>query len=347
MDAKSGDSRTVLSSYTDESFLSEMEWLPGSTIAVLQVANRALQGAEHEGMYLFSSETGVLAPFAADRPTTSNYISVSPAAPYAVVLSIGGGKVSLTLIDGEGSSRNLSAPPVTDQVPDLYWSSDGNSLYCLTFDTSLKENVKERWHRINFDGSPPTAVAKPADAIKRKDLPTTPFNLSVEVEQVTKDKATRSIRALWAESPELEQPALIAANSTWGELSPKGDAVAYLAEGALFLRSLTEIDKSAYLKAKAAELKYAALIDAKMVATAAIMYATDNNDIVPTPAEFKDRLAAYVKDPSVFKDFVWTYPGGDLSKVKDASQVELGYIALPGGRAVTFLDGHSQWVPGK
>jgi prepilin-type processing-associated H-X9-DG protein len=42
--------------------------------------------------------------------------------------------------------------------------------------------------------------------------------------------------------------------------------------------------------------------------------------------------------------FVYTFWGGNLAEIKEPSKEVMGYVPGPGGRAVTYLDGHVKWV---
>lgn len=130
-------------------------------------------------------------------------------------------------------------------------------------------------------------------------------------------------------------------------LSPKGDAVVLSVPGAILLRKLVQVDLAVLEASKEAAEKTALMSNAKQLALAAIMYATDNGDALPGPDGIKDLLMPYLKNERMFEGFVYVFAGGSMSAIEKPAETVIGYIPGKGGRAVAYADGHVKWVPDK
>jgi len=108
------------------------------------------------------------------------------------------------------------------------------------------------------------------------------------------------------------------------------------------VRRIIGIDKILYLQMREAALRTEAMSAAKQCALALIMYASDSDDVAPPPHD-RDKLLPYIKDRSILDRFVYTFPGGSLDNLKNPSEVEIGYVEGPGGRAIAYADGSVKW----
>jgi hypothetical protein len=142
-------------------------------------------------------------------------------------------------------------------------------------------------------------------------------------------------------------PVIICQQVELSEMSPSMNAVAYTSQRMLWIRAIQPISMDAYLKALEAKRRTEAMMNAKQVGTALMIFATDNDDKFPT-GDPATALGPYLKNSNMMKDFVFTFPSGqDMNKIDNPGGTEIGYIPLPGGRVVTYADSHVRWVPDK
>ncbi len=137
---------------------------------------------------------------------------------------------------------------------------------------------------------------------------------------------------------------IVTTDGVEGLVSPKGGAVAYVAQGSVMVRPLARVSRADYEAAMLAARKAIALNNAKQVATALAMFAADMDDALPSQADY-DKLDPYLKDSSLRSSFTYTYAGGSLTGIDKPAETEIGYVTGPGGRAVAYADGHVKWVP--
>jgi hypothetical protein len=155
-----------------------------------------------------------------------------------------------------------------------------------------------------------------------------------------------SISPLWLESSAKgpESRVLIAPDAEWAEISPRGDAVLYLAGGNASVASLVTLPKELFIQAREAALRMVALSNGKQLGLAAIIYAQKHGDRLPGADEpVAALLREVVNADSLYEGFVYTFPGGNLAEVAEPSKTLLGYVTGPGGRAEIFADGHVTW----
>ncbi len=129
------------------------------------------------------------------------------------------------------------------------------------------------------------------------------------------------------------------------EVSPDSKRVAYTHHGMTLVRELVEVPRAMYEQMREAARRTAALSNAKQVALAAIMFSADNNDRLPSNKEDVQKLLMpYLRNQSILDGFVYTFAGGFINDVANPSETELGFISMPGGRIVAYVDGHVKWV---
>jgi hypothetical protein len=138
---------------------------------------------------------------------------------------------------------------------------------------------------------------------------------------------------------------LVTSDGTNGALSPTFNAVAYSHLGTVMVRQIVQVPREAYLKARDASLRTAALSKAKQNGLALIMWAGDNDDNFPSKDGWQDGIKPYVLNASIIDGFNYTFGGGPVSGIADPANTMLGFVNGPGGRAVVYADGHARWVP--
>lgn len=141
-----------------------------------------------------------------------------------------------------------------------------------------------------------------------------------------------------------EEAGIVSTDGSIGVVSPRNDAVAYIGQGNVFVRSLARVSRQAYEATMVAARKALAMSDAKQVALGLMMFALDMDDAYPNPGDYT-KVNPYLKDRSLMDSFTYTFGGGKMSDIAKPADTEIGYVSGPGGRAVAYADGHVRWVP--
>lgn len=152
---------------------------------------------------------------------------------------------------------------------------------------------------------------------------------------------------------ENNQAALVAADSTLAAVSPKGDAILYVAHGAAFYRALVRLDAQQARTLKERLETAAYMRNAGQIAKALLMYANDYDELFPP--NYGDEHVAHIisiflRDKSVFEvngSFAFRYllDGQSLATIEAPWETTVGYLELPNGRAVIYADGHVRLEP--
>jgi prepilin-type processing-associated H-X9-DG protein len=95
-----------------------------------------------------------------------------------------------------------------------------------------------------------------------------------------------------------------------------------------------------------AALRAQAINDAKQVALAFIMCASDANDKLPMNSQdWKNMIGPYLKNDAAMSNFNYVFSGGSVTDIASPAETILGYITGPdGGRAVAYTDGHVRYL---
>lgn len=139
-----------------------------------------------------------------------------------------------------------------------------------------------------------------------------------------------------------QQSAVLSEDASWAQLSENGAAAIYISDAVLFLRRVEDMDFAAYQAIRKEAVKKAAMAAARNAGMAAILYASDYDDLLPGRGAH-DALMPYVRNASVLSGVNWTNLGGQSIRSGNASQTELGYVQTEFGTAVIMADGSVQW----
>lgn len=154
-------------------------------------------------------------------------------------------------------------------------------------------------------------------------------------------------QSLWLATDRANEPAALVCGDVpgSGSLAPTRDAVAYLCQGALFVRPILKLPAADFNSKLLEELKKAAMMTAKAIALAMGVYAADNEGKFPSNQQpYARLLAPYLSALAKrgMDQFAYVFRGGSLGDALHSETI-LGYIAGPGGYAVAFADGHVEW----
>lgn len=164
---------------------------------------------------------------------------------------------------------------------------------------------------------------------------------------------TAEARALWlfpgglranAPAGDDSRPALIALDASRGRTHRTNKWVAYLREGSLYMREILEMPEAQFAAMRDEVERRDALQRGKQAALALLMYANENDDVMPGPNDDVVKLMdPYIKNAAAVAGFVYTFRGGTITGVEKPAETEIGYVQGPGGRAIVYLDGHVVW----
>lgn len=125
-------------------------------------------------------------------------------------------------------------------------------------------------------------------------------------------------------------------------LSDNNSSLAYTIDNVLVVRDLVPAPIELIRQAKEAAERAQTMSNAKQVGLAMIMFAADNDDEIPGGLS-TDQLIPYIKNADMMNGFVFSWGGGNVSKIENPAETELGYVTGQGGRAIIYADGHVKW----
>jgi hypothetical protein len=95
-------------------------------------------------------------------------------------------------------------------------------------------------------------------------------------------------------------------------LLPDASAILYRAAGALYAVPILRMDKATFLEAHRRAQRMVVISNAKQLGTGLMMYVQDYDEIYPSGDNINDKVNPYIKNDSLFQNFVYTYGGGPM-----------------------------------
>jgi hypothetical protein len=333
-------------------------WLAKSTWLVI-----ALGEGEDKSLHWVSGSNGKaqeLKPWGNYKPITT-LLSFSPTEPMAVLSvllpgpTVGGADVGTEgqafvekcyLLAGDGGVSELKAP-LTGFGVNALWSEDGKRAF-VKKSGPPDEPPSDEIFELDLKGGESKKVEESEVQLASNSfIPAQEVEVHLGRSRISNSGTQRDIFPLWLETRELDGPnrVLISANAEWGQLSPDGRNLAYIADGALLVRRITEIERSAYAEAQERSVRLLAIEEAREVGLALAILGSENENLLPPPSTFRDEVSGYLEDSRILERFVYTFPGGRVSELREPSKMELGFIPLKDGRVVLYADNSVKWVP--
>ena len=254
------------------------------------------------------------------------------------------------LIGPQGVVKQM---PMPEGFVGLYWLSDGVTVGAQIV-RRVAGGIRNENNTVDWDRQSLTPIKdltkEAARALANTPDPvplTMPAQPSMEIEQwtdsVTFGKKTSAIVGTVLASE--KESGFIAADVSQITVSPNFDAVAFVAHGSLFVRQIVMVDKAEFTRWKEKLEREEAIMAAKQVGLALIMLSADYDDKLPSnSADWQKMASPYLKNKDAIGRFVYQFRGGSATDVKEPSKEVMGYVPGPGGRAVTYMDGHVKWV---
>ena len=275
-------------------------------------------------------------------------IDVSPTKPIAVLRLVAAGRAgaeSLYLVHPNARlGARIDFPGAGH--PAVEWNTNGEPMLVTveSADQGIRRTV------LGVDARTGQTVTLPADTQTWRPetgLTTTlPIHVTTRSQALVEGDSKQRITPAWLESvTKSEYPrALLTTDSTYVRLLPDASGAVFSAHNAAWFTPLLKVNKATYLAARRAAERTVALSNAKQVGLAVVMYAQDNDEVLPGSDGIQARLSPYLRNDSLFEGFTYTYAGSRLADIASPAETVLGFAAGPGGRALLFADGHAKWV---
>jgi hypothetical protein len=299
-----------------------------------------------EWLLRIDARRNTLKPLFALPPLT--LLMASDREPLAVLFGVGERVVRVLKSDGTLLRQVAFPPGLRPTYP--RWSADGRLLV-----TGLPEQ-DEKTGKVTGQQVELALELTAGNFVRvEKPLPEAPSGPKLAVGELalTSTQAMlqsgavkQKVAPLWLASTANggESRALVSANAEAAALSPRGDSVLFIADGAALVAPLMRLPKAAFVEARAAAVRAQLVSSGKQLGLALIIYANEHEDRLPAAGEtLETLLEPYVKSEALFDGFVYTYAGGKVSDIPEPANTMLGYITGPGGRAEVWADGHVTW----
>lgn len=333
-------------------------WIPKSSWLVV-----ALGEGEDKSLSWVNADTGKgvdLRPWGNYKPVTM-LLSISPSESFAILSvllpgpTVGGADTEegarafvekCYLLDGTGAISELKAPLTGFGVSAL-WSADGKRAFVRK---PMPPNVApaDKIFELDLSGGEAKEVEESGVRLASNSIvPVQDVEIHHGRSRISNSGTQRDIFPLWLETRELDGPnrVLVCANAEWGQLSQDGRNLAYISDGALLVRRISEIERAAYFEALEQTVRLEAIEEARQLGLAIAFLGAENDNLLPPPTTFREEVRGYLEDDRVLERFVYTFPGGRVSELREPSQMEIGFIPLKAGRVVLYADNSVKWVP--
>ena len=275
-------------------------------------------------------------------------VSMSPTHPLAVVhlYPVAGAQAhTYVLVHRNGRvGMQIQAPASVREGPS--WNTLGEPLFASTEQIAGKNqrvfrSVDVRTGQLRvLPAAPDLYTAKP-----QPQAPPLPIRILTAPQSLAQAGSKERISPVWVEAVSKSQDSrvLLTADGSETRLLADGGGALFQASNSLWFTPIIKLNKAEYLAARAAAQRMTALSNAKQLCLAAIMFAMDNDEVLPGPDGIEAKLMPYAKNGRLFEGFTYVYPGSTLADIASPSETILGFVTGPGGRAVLYADGHAKW----
>ncbi|MDW8291125.1 MAG: hypothetical protein RMM06_10400 [Armatimonadota bacterium] len=331
-----------------------IEWMAGAPVALLEL--HAGMRQDEAGMWgevtahaRLHAPTGTLKILG--EPDRWRDVMVSPVKPFALLL----GEEGYQVLRADG----LLTPLVPyerlfggswDARPRWMWlmgswTKGGDTLWV----TRLRREAGDSRELIHYLVDPVAVTVTPAREKPPLHSPQ-PSRHGLEVAIVPaelrsgEDKA--QVRSAWLVGK--KGRVLVCADVQVADLSPAGDAVWYVSQGAAWIAPLRKLSRQQYEALYREKLQETAVSYAKQIGLALMMYVQDFDETFPpNTGDLQWLLLPYLKDSRFFNlpgtNFFYLMNMETLGSIQTPSETMVGYIQTPYGRAVIWAVGHVTW----
>lgn len=338
-------SKTETVMTADAQSLSIVGWLGGTDSLVFQLVKRLPSGPQRREpesireLYRWSPGEG--RPNLVWSSSVDYWVDVSYRRSYAAVQT---SRDQVLIFGANGVAREI---PSAAEV-----AKDADGYFCLL--------IKNEWVRFFPDGTTARMegfpkVARPvlnAPNVRfrgENPIPVDPNGLQVGMTTTPASYGGSQTKVqsawLWAPDQGKVKASLLSAEAERVVLCQQGDAVAYVANGNLFVREVTKMPASELDKILEQAEKRELVSRAKQVGTGMAIYCADADDLFPPNAGWQDVLMPYLRDRNLVEGFVYQLNGESATAIADPASRPIGYIQGRYGRAIVFADTHTIWEP--
>ncbi|GBC94928.1 hypothetical protein HRbin16_00713 [bacterium HR16] len=332
----------------------EIHWMAGAPVALLQMHGGVREVAENvvEEVTVFArlhASTGTLKILG--EPGRWLEVNVSPVKPFALLL----GREGYQVLRADGA---LGAPIPYEQVfapsesrrPSWAWmigtwTADGTRLVTVLLGKTPEGKPERKFILID----PLAGKSQPVSQEPPLYEPA-PRRLPLRVEMVEGElkagDSVAKVRSAWLVGA--KGRALLCADAQAADLSPSGDAVWYISQGAAWVAPLQKLNREQYEAMHREALRETVLSNAKQIGLALLMYVQDYDETFPpNTGDVQAILMPYVKNQEIFNlpgtNFFYLMNMEALGSIDKPAETMMGYIQTPYGRAVIWVDGHVTW----
>ncbi|MEI6915914.1 MAG: hypothetical protein WCL39_12330 [Armatimonadota bacterium] len=335
----------------------DVVWLPASDRVLVDIIESG--GAPSETGEQRDLSSLLMLDASAARATTiltDRRVSIEPSPTHPIALLLGSPDTAPLIVKADGRLTPVTGYEQLGGLPFSvnWWSPDGRTAYLEG--SSIRqggpsgerspESVR-KWYTIDLVKGSIVQVERPEMVPSIGQTPA--LTLYREDQSLPSGLVKHRSRPTWLKANGSEQSVrlLVSADAREAQISPRGDAVAYMSEDSAFMKPIVQLTKAETVALAAnydAAMRSALAMRTKQIGVALKMAADDYSGVLPSDGpDFKKTLLAYVRDSDILDGFVYTFGGGPESGIEKPAYTVLGYIPGKGGRAVVYADSHVEW----
>lgn len=331
----------------------QIQWMAGAPVALLQLHAGTRQREEsmweEVAVYVrLHAPTGTLKILG--EPDQWKEILVSPEKPFALLLGDEGYQVLRA--DGSLSAvipyERLFGDSQDDRPRWMWllgaWTRDGSKLWVTRIHQSA-EGGRERTHYLVDPLAVAAAPASEKPPLHTWQPPAHGLEVALVSGELQAGEGKARIRSAWLVGK--KGRVLICADVQTADVSPAGDAVWYISQGAAWVAPLRKLSRQQYDALYREKVQETAVSYAKQIGLALLMYVQDYDETFPPNVDVQSALLPYLKDDRFFNlpgtNFFYLMNMESLASIEKPTETMVGYIQTPYGRAVIWADGHVTW----
>lgn len=201
---------------------------------------------------------------------------------------------------------------------------------------------------LSVDGDKAVSIKAP-NAVWQATAVKPDFETSIGTAVQGSGVAKRSIATYWLKCPaKVQVPDLLMGSSIHRgavTVSPENRAIEINSQEGLTVRLMYPVSDEVRKRLVAFAITKA-MQKGKQVALGIFMYATDNDDNMPSAGQL-GLLDPYLKDSSLLEGFNYQPPSDlNMTSWQSPADTVIGSVSGPGGQAVVYGDGHVKWQNG-
>lgn len=331
----------------------QIQWMAGAPVALLQMHAGMHQVAESawEEVTVYArlhAASGTLKILG--EPDQWKMLLVSPAKPFALLLAEEGYQV----LQADGSLGTLIPyerlwGEMHDDRPRWVWligswTADGSKLWVRRQRKTPDGAAEQTFCLVDPLRVTATVATEKPDLYTPQRLQH-PLRVETVQSELQSEEGRAKVRSAWLVGK--RGRVLVCADVQAADLSPAGDAVWYISQGAAWIAPLRKMSREQYEALYREKIRETVLSNAKQIGLALLMYVQDYDETFPPNTDIQSALMPYLKNEWVFNlpgtNFVYLMNLQTLASIDAPAQTMAGYIQTPYGRAVIWVDGHVTW----